>query len=94
MKKSCVLVMVIAIIFLVAGCASITVPVAATSHPVGSKVGQSSGTAVLGIGDHIDTGIRAAVRSGGITTISTVDFTKKPGILWLWVSYEITVTGE
>ena len=95
MKKSFVLVMALAICLLVAGCASLTVPVSATSHPVGSKVGQSSGTIWLGFfGGHVDTGIQAAAQNGGIKNVSTVDWTVKPGILGIWCDYEVTITGE
>lgn len=84
----------VAVCFLAFGCASITGPVTATTNPVGSKVGQASGKIWLGVFGRADAGIQAAAKNGGITNISTVDFTQKLGILGLWVEYEATVTGE
>ena len=95
MKKSVVMVMVIAVIcFLAAGCATLTLPVAATTQPIGSKVGQASGKIWLAVFGTADAGIQAAAENGGITKISTVDLTKKFGILGLWIEYTVTVTGE
>ncbi|MDR3166631.1 MAG: TRL-like family protein [Treponema sp.] len=84
----------IAICFLVVGCATITVPVVATTNPVGSKVGQASGKIWFGLFGSADAGIQAAAKNGGIKNISTVDITQKLGILGLWIEYEATVTGE
>jgi hypothetical protein len=95
MKKLIVMVVtLVAVCFLVVGCATITVPVAATANPVGSKVGQASGRIWLGVFGSADAGIQAAAKNGGIKTISTVDVTSKLGILGLWVDFEATVTGE
>ncbi|MDR0722077.1 MAG: TRL-like family protein [Treponema sp.] len=94
MNKIIVVMALAAICFLVAGCATITSPVVATTNPVGSKVGQASGKIWLGVFGSADAGIQAAAKNGGITNISTVDFTQKLGILGLWVEYETTVTGE
>ena len=95
MKKLVVMVVtLVAICFLVIGCATITIPVAATTNPVGSKVGQASGKIWLGVFGSADAGIQAAAKNGGITNISTVDITQKLGILGLWIEYEATVTGE
>jgi hypothetical protein len=94
MKNLVVVMALVAVCFLAVGCATITSPVAATSNPVGSKVGQSSGKIWLGVFGSADAGIQAAAKNGGITNISTVDFTRKLGILALWVEYEATVTGE
>jgi hypothetical protein len=94
MKKLIVgMVALITVCFLV-GCATITAPVAATTNPVGSKVGQASGRIWLGVFGTADAGIQAAANNGGIRNISTVDITQKLGILGLWVDYEATVTGE
>jgi hypothetical protein len=94
-KKFIVMVTALVVVwFLVVGCATITVPVAATTNPVGSKVGQASGRIWLGVFGSADAGIQAAAKNGGIKTISTVDITQTLGILGLWVDYEATVTGE
>lgn len=73
---------------------SITMPVAATSNPVGSKVGTAKGTVflhVLAFG--ADASIKTAAKNGGITKISTVDI-KYSDVLGIVQSYETTVTGE
>jgi hypothetical protein len=83
-----------AMCFLVVGCATITIPVVATTNPVGSKVGKASGKIWLGLFGHANAGIQAAAKNGGIKNISTVDLTQKLGFLGLWVEYKATVTGE
>lgn len=73
---------------------ALTVPVAATSNPVGSKVGTSSGMGLLQIIRlSPDSGIQQAAKNGGITKISTVDF-KVTDILGLYQTYTCTITGE
>ena len=73
---------------------SITLPVSATSNPVGNKVGQSTGTVYLQIfAFDADASIRSAAKNGGITKISTVDF-KHTNVLGLVDSYTTIVTGE
>jgi hypothetical protein len=94
MKKLMLALAITAMCFLAVGCATITQPVAATTNPVGSKIGQASGSIWLGMFGNADAGIQAAAKNGGITQISTVDFTKKLGILGLYSTYEATVTGE
>jgi hypothetical protein len=94
MKKLVAMVALVAICFLAVGCATITQPVAATTNPVGSKIGQASGKIWLGAFGTADAGIQAAAKNGGITNISTVDVTTKLGILGLWIEYQATVTGE
>ncbi|MCS6832820.1 MAG: TRL-like family protein [Flammeovirgaceae bacterium] len=73
---------------------SLTLPVAATSNPVGSKVGTSKATGFFGIlFFNQDASIKEAAKNGGITKISTVDI-KSGNILNLVVTYETIVTGE
>lgn len=73
---------------------SITRPVNATSNDVGSKVGKSSGTCYLGIlCFNVDASIQTAARNGGISKISTVDYTQK-NVLNLIFTHETTVTGN
>lgn len=73
---------------------SLTLPVGATSNPVGSKVGTSSGTCYLGVLClDADAGIQSAARSAGISKISTVDYRQK-NLLNLIVTHECIVTGE
>ncbi len=73
---------------------SLTLPVNATSNPVGSKVGTASATGYLGVlFFDADASIRTAAKNGGITKISTVDI-KQSNILNLLITYETIVTGE
>ncbi|MBI3259380.1 MAG: hypothetical protein HYZ54_07915 [Ignavibacteriae bacterium] len=73
---------------------AITYPVSATSNPLGSKVGVSSGMGILGaIVLSPDSGIQQAAKNGGITKISTVDF-KVTNILGIYQTYTCTITGE
>ncbi|GAB1371936.1 hypothetical protein MASR1M45_19980 [Candidatus Kapaibacterium sp.] len=84
---------VISAIALLSSC-SLTMPVAATSNPVGSKVGTAKATGFLGVlFFDADASIQSAAKNGGITKISTVDV-KYSNILGLIVSYETIVTGE
>lgn len=73
---------------------AITMPVNATSNPVGSKVGTAKATGFLGIlfFDQ-DASIATAAKNGGISKISTVDI-KHTNLLNLIVTYETIVTGE
>jgi len=74
---------------------SVTVPVAATSNPVGNKVGSAKSTQILGFFfDGGDMSIKTAAKNGGITKISTVDFKSSMVFLYLVRSYETIVTGE
>lgn len=73
---------------------SLTLPVSATSNPLGSKVGKSTGTCyfyTLCFG--ADASIQEAARNGGITKISTVDL-QTNNILGIIVVYKCIVTGE
>ncbi len=73
---------------------SITMPVAATSNAVGSKVGIAKGTMYLHcLAFGADASIKTAAKNGGITKISTVDI-KYGDILGIVQTFETTVTGE
>ena len=73
---------------------SITLPVTATSNPIGSKVGTATATGYLGyIFLDQDASIQTAAKNGGITKISTVDI-KKTNTLNILTGYETIVTGE
>ena len=73
---------------------SVTMPVNATSNPVGSKVGSATATGYLGVFFfNADASIRTAAKNGGITKISTVDM-KQTNILGIIWTYETIVTGE
>lgn len=73
---------------------ALTLPVNATSNPVGQKVGVSKATGYLGVlfFDQ-DASIQTAAKNGGIKRIATVDI-KKTSILNIIVTYETIVTGE
>lgn len=75
-------------------CASLNMPVAATSNPVGTLVGQSTGTIWLGMIGNADASIKEAAQNGGITEISTVDFEYKMVVLGLGSKFTCTVTGK
>jgi hypothetical protein len=92
-KKITTFVMMVAIAAVMSSC-SLTLPVNATSNPVGNKVGTAKATGYLGIlfFDQ-DASIRAAAKNGGITRISTVDI-KQTNILNLIITFETIVTGE
>lgn len=94
MKKSRIfgLIVVAVVVLSLSGCFTIDTPVNATSNPVGSKVGESSGSLILFIGD-VDASIRKAAANGGITDISTVDF-EVTNILNVYQELTTTVTGE
>lgn len=93
MKRLKALIAVMITTVILASC-SMTYPVAATSNPVGSKVGTSKGTVFLGIlAFGVDVSIQTAAKNGGITKISTVDM-KRGDILGLIQNYETIVTGE
>lgn len=93
MKKIRTLLALVAVGFAMASC-SLTLPVAATNNPVGSKVGTATATGYLGVlFFNADASIRTAARNGGITRISTVDI-KQGNILGLIYTYETIVTGE
>ena len=81
---------------LVAACAiscASTRPGAATSNPVGNKVGVAKTTKVLSIfGGKDDMGINTAAKNGGITRISHVDIFTKNYVLWS--VYGVRVYGE
>ena len=50
-----------------------SLPVAATSNKVGTKVGEAYATSVLGLVATGDAGVNAAAKNGNLTTISHVD---------------------
>lgn len=78
---------------LLSSCA-ITLPVNATSNPIGSKVGTAQATGYLGyLFFDQDASIQTAAKNGGITKISTVDI-KQTNTLGIIVGYETIVTGE
>ena len=92
-KKIKLITAMLAVVAMMSSCA-LTLPVNATSNPVGSKVGTAKATGYLGVlFFDADASIRTAAKNGGITKISTVDI-KQENILNLIVTYETIVTGE
>jgi len=78
---------------LLSSCA-ITLPVNATSNPIGSKVGTAKATGYFGyLFFDQDASIQTAAKNGGITKISTVDI-KQTNTLGIIVGYETIVTGN
>lgn len=93
MKKLFKSLVVLFAVMSIASC-TLTMPVAATSNEVGSKVGRSKGSCVaytLCFG--ADASIQSAAKNGGITKIATVDM-KVRNILGIYITYECIVTGE
>lgn len=73
---------------------SLTLPVAATSNPVGSKVGTATASGFFGmLFFGADASIQSAAKNGNISKISTVDL-KMNNVLNILTSYETIVTGE
>jgi hypothetical protein len=94
MKKKGLIVLVVLAALAIAGCTT-TSPVDLTSNPVGTKVGEASGTLRFGgaFGGTVDYSLQTAAKNGGITKISTVDLrVKNLGIFG--VTYTTIVTGE
>lgn len=93
MRKVKTIFALLAVVAMMSSC-SLTLPVTATSNPVGNKVGTAKATGFLGIlFFNADASIRTAAKNGGITKISTVDI-KQGNVLNLIVTYETIVTGE
>jgi hypothetical protein len=93
LKKIKILVVLFLTIFALSSC-SITLPVTATSNPIGEKVGTATAVGFLGVFFFdADASIRTAAKNGGITKISTVDI-KSSNYFGLIVSYETIVTGK
>ena len=92
MKKMKTVITLCLVSLFLTGCA-ITMPVAATSNDVGSKVGTSTATGYLGaLFFDADASIRTAAANGGITKISTVDI-KMGSLFNIITTYECIVTG-
>lgn len=93
LKKIKIIAASLAIMAMFSGC-SLTLPVNATSNPVGSKVGTAKATGYLGIlFFNQDASIQKAAKNGKITQISTVDI-RSTNVLNIIVTYETIVTGE
>ena len=93
MKKVKTIFALLAVVAMMSSCA-LTLPVNATSNPVGNKVGTATATGYLGIlFFNADASIRTAAKNGGITKISTVDIEQVNMLNIIW-KYKTIVTGE
>ncbi|MDR1277126.1 MAG: TRL-like family protein [Treponema sp.] len=94
MKKIVPVFLTALVVMAIAGCTT-TVPVDLTNNPVGTKVGEASGTLNFGgaLGGNADYSLQTAAKNGGITRIATVDLRVK-SILGFSVTYTTIVTGE
>ena len=73
---------------------SITLPVAISSNPIGTKMGTSSADVFLGILSFGgDASIQTAAKKAGITRVSTVDM-KQLNVLNIYQQFTTIVTGE
>ncbi|MDP8209782.1 MAG: TRL domain-containing protein [Candidatus Electryonea clarkiae] len=93
MSKRLIIVVLLVVILLISAC-SMNLPLAATSNPVGTKIGTSTAKVYFGIFMEGDASIKTAAQNGGITKISTVDYKITNEFLWYIVSMETIVTGE
>ena len=94
MKQYFFIFLIVGFLFVIGGCASL-VPIAATSNPVGGKIGESSihyifGIFPLNIGGG---GVLNAARNGGITEIATVD-QKTTHYFGFWKTVTTVVSGQ
>ncbi|WP_046244615.1 TRL-like family protein [Hymenobacter terrenus] len=79
--------------FILSSC-SITLPVAVSSNPIGTKVGTASADVYLGVLSFGgDASIQTAAKKAGITRVSTVDI-KHSNVLFIYQQFTTTVTGE
>lgn len=82
------------LVLLILSACTINHPIAATSNPLGTKVGVYSQSTVFGFPPPMNSkaAILEAARNGGITKISTVNY----NISWtlFGTKYETIVTGE
>ena len=93
--KAMVKVIPILLLFVaLSACATVALPVSATTNPVGSKVGESSGSIWFGLLGNADASMRTAANNAGITEISTVDIEVFRVFGLLFSRYTVTVTGE
>jgi len=95
MKKFKSLALAAVSVVMLASCVTTTTPIAATSNPVGNKCGEATCTRVLYIfGGSANVGLNKAVKNGGITKISHVDYVKKDCLFGLVTKYTTRVYGE
>jgi hypothetical protein len=95
MKKVLVFLAILAVMA-ITGCTT-TTPLDLTNNSVGSKVGEASGTILLGgifTKDLVvDVSIQTAAKNAGITKIATVDY-RLYDVLGFTQTYTTIVTGE
>lgn len=71
----------------------VTLPLTATQHGPGSKVGRATATSILGLISTGDAGIEAAKRNGNITRVAHVDY-RRTQILGVYATFEVIVYGD
>ena len=92
MKKIISILVALVVLMSLMSCTTVS-PLAATSNPVGEKVGHASATYLFGfipLTFNADHGIQKAAKDGNITEISTVDVKVTDYILWSDVSTVVT----
>lgn len=95
MKKIKVLALVAMATAMLSSCVTTTVPISATSNPVGNKCGEASCTRVLFFfGGASNVGLNKAVKNAGISKISHVDYVTKGYFGGIVTKYTTLVYGE
>jgi hypothetical protein len=95
MKKAIVIIALAFAVVALMGCPSTNLPALVNgSNTIGSKVGQASGSVILGMFGDVDAGAITAAKNGGITKIGAVDFRVKNMLGGLVITYTTTVSGE
>jgi len=102
MKKAIIIVALAFAVIALMGCPAVNKPALMGTGVVGSKIGQSSGSIILGLFGDVDAGVIAAAKAGGITKIGLVDVKVKTLMGFgfagfynaLVVTYTTTVSGE
>jgi len=93
MKKVIVIVALAFAMIALMGCPSVNLPRLVGNASI-QKVGQASGTVILGAFGTVDAGIYEAAQNGGITKVASVDVRVKKLLGYIMVTWTTTVTGE
>ncbi len=93
MKKASVLVLVVMVIALLAGCTT-TMPGGISGVPLGDKTGEATATFLFGFPLNADAGIATAAANGGITTVTSYDLNVWWPVIPVYTKVTTIVTGN